>query len=142
MMVLKSSVVDRYHKIPKTISITSRTETNNHMQHRQQVPQDTSCASSTMAATLDSKSPAPIEAVDPIRPAPSDKDDVSATAGDAKSAAPPPVRAGGWLQWHEPGTSAEEKKLIFKLDWFLLSISCLLFFIKQVALLAPPQSLA
>jgi len=30
-----------------------------------------------------------------------------------------------WFQWHEPGTSREEKKLIAKLDWFLLSYSCL-----------------
>ncbi|PSN70254.1 MFS general substrate transporter [Corynespora cassiicola Philippines] len=37
-----------------------------------------------------------------------------------------------WWHWHEPGTSKEEKKLIFKLDWFLLSFSCLLFFIKQL----------
>lgn len=35
-----------------------------------------------------------------------------------------------WFHWHEPGTSAEEKRLIFKLDWFLLSYSCLCFFIK------------
>lgn len=38
----------------------------------------------------------------------------------------------GWFHWHEPGTSAAEKKLIFKLDWFLLSFSCLYFFIKQL----------
>lgn len=40
----------------------------------------------------------------------------------------------GWLHWHEPGTSAEEKRLLFKLDWFLLSFSCLTYFIKQVGL--------
>lgn len=39
----------------------------------------------------------------------------------------------GWLHWHEPGTSAEEKRLLFKLDWFLLSFSCLTYFIKQVS---------
>jgi ACS family pantothenate transporter-like MFS transporter len=39
---------------------------------------------------------------------------------------------GRWFHWHEPGTSAAEKKLIFKLDWFLLSFSCLCFFIKQL----------
>lgn len=38
----------------------------------------------------------------------------------------------GWLHWHEPGTSKEEKRLLFKLDWFLLSFSCLTYFIKQV----------
>lgn len=33
-----------------------------------------------------------------------------------------------WFHWHEPGTS----NVIFKLDWFLLSYSCLCFFIKQL----------
>jgi MFS transporter, ACS family, pantothenate transporter len=37
-----------------------------------------------------------------------------------------------WFHWHEPGTSAEEKRLIFKLDWFILSFSCLCFFMKQL----------
>lgn len=37
-----------------------------------------------------------------------------------------------WLHWHEPGTSKADKKLIFKLDFFLLSFSCLYFFIKQL----------
>ncbi|GMG33136.1 major facilitator superfamily MFS_1 [Aspergillus oryzae] len=37
-----------------------------------------------------------------------------------------------WFHWHEPGTSKADKKLIFKLDWFLLSFSCLYFFIKQL----------
>ncbi|KAL2830484.1 major facilitator superfamily transporter [Aspergillus cavernicola] len=37
-----------------------------------------------------------------------------------------------FFQWHEPGASKEEKWLIFKLDWFLLSFSCLTFFIKQL----------
>ncbi|KAJ5362363.1 Major facilitator superfamily domain general substrate transporter [Penicillium brevicompactum] len=37
-----------------------------------------------------------------------------------------------WFHWHEPGTSKADKKLIFKLDWFLLSYSCLCFFIKQL----------
>lgn len=39
-------------------------------------------------------------------------------------------QTGRWFHWHEPGTSAEEKRLILKLDWFLLSYSCLCFFIK------------
>lgn len=39
-------------------------------------------------------------------------------------------QTGRWFHWHEPGTSPEEKRLIFKLDWFLLSYSCLCFFIK------------
>lgn len=37
-----------------------------------------------------------------------------------------------WFHWHEPGTSKADKKLIFKLDWFLLSYSCLCFFIKYL----------
>ncbi|EED17016.1 allantoate permease, putative [Talaromyces stipitatus ATCC 10500] len=37
-----------------------------------------------------------------------------------------------WLHWHEPGTSKADKKLIFKLDFFLLSFSCLYYFIKQL----------
>ena len=38
----------------------------------------------------------------------------------------------GFFHWHEPGTSKEEKRLIFKLDFFLLSFSCLMFFLKQL----------
>ena len=88
-----------------------------------------------MAVDLRSKISSHNGAVDSIHPAGSDHGD-AATAADSKSAIQQPdTRAGGWLQWHEPGTSPEEKKLIFKLDWFLLSISCLLFFIKQVSLL-------
>ncbi|KAL4800655.1 alpha/beta-hydrolase [Aspergillus venezuelensis] len=37
-----------------------------------------------------------------------------------------------FFRWHEPGTSKANKWLIFKLDWFLLSFSCLTFFIKQL----------
>jgi ACS family pantothenate transporter-like MFS transporter len=50
----------------------------------------------------------------------------------ADSLQPADKGATGWFHWHEPGTSPEEKKLIFKLDWFLLSYSCLCFFIKQL----------
>jgi hypothetical protein len=45
---------------------------------------------------------------------------------------PPSQQSTSWFHWHEPGTSPEEKKLIFKLDWFLLSFSCLCFFVKQL----------
>ena len=38
----------------------------------------------------------------------------------------------GWFHWHEPGTSKQEKRLIFKLDWFLLSYGCLCFFNKYL----------
>lgn len=37
-----------------------------------------------------------------------------------------------WLHWHEPGTTAAEKRLLLKLDWFLLSFSCLTYFVKQL----------
>lgn len=36
------------------------------------------------------------------------------------------------LHWHEPGTSKEEKWLIRKLDIFILTYSCLCFFIKYL----------
>ena len=57
-----------------------------------------------------------------------------AVAGPKETAAPAQPLAGKekWFHWHEPGTSKEEKRLIFKLDWFLLSYACLMFFIKQV----------
>ncbi|KAL4924209.1 uncharacterized protein BDV17DRAFT_295634 [Aspergillus undulatus] len=46
------------------------------------------------------------------------------------SETPAPTRR--FFRWHEPGTSRADKLLIFKLDWFLLSFSCLTFFIKQL----------
>lgn len=57
------------------------------------------------------------------------------TAAPGPTGATPPQPSGstklsGWFHWHEPGTSPEEKRLIFKLDWFLLSYSCLCFFVK------------
>lgn len=42
----------------------------------------------------------------------------------------PTVR--GFFHWHEPGTSKEEKKLIFKIDFYLLTFSCLMYFLKQL----------
>ncbi|RAH65874.1 MFS general substrate transporter [Aspergillus aculeatinus CBS 121060] len=46
------------------------------------------------------------------------------------SKAPPAARR--WWHWHEPGTTKEEKWLIFKLDFFILLYSCLTFFIKYL----------
>ncbi|CAG8925386.1 unnamed protein product [Penicillium salamii] len=37
-----------------------------------------------------------------------------------------------WWHWHEPGTTKEEKWLIFKLDFYILLYSCLTFFIKYL----------
>lgn len=34
--------------------------------------------------------------------------------------------------WYEPGTTAKEKKLIFKLDFFILTYSCLAWFLKYL----------
>lgn len=86
-----------------------------------------------MMAKQDEKQSAQNSQTDPIQPAVSDRDDASATAAATlKQETPAPAAKSGWLQWHEPGTSPEEKKLIFKLDWFLLSFSCVMFFIKQV----------
>ncbi|KAF3053753.1 hypothetical protein E8E11_011946 [Didymella keratinophila] len=56
----------------------------------------------------------------------------SSTAGSKREPSTNPSPQAGWFHWHEPGTSAQEKKLIFKLDWFLLSFSCLCFFVKQL----------
>ncbi|KAF3034859.1 hypothetical protein E8E12_000459 [Didymella heteroderae] len=56
----------------------------------------------------------------------------SSTAESKRKATISPSPQAGWFHWHEPGTSAEEKRLIFKLDWFLLSFSCLCFFVKQL----------
>ncbi|KAK7533544.1 permease of the major facilitator superfamily [Phyllosticta paracitricarpa] len=47
------------------------------------------------------------------------------------SSKPQPARPS-LLHWHEPGTSKEEKWLIRKLDIFILTYSCLCFFIKYL----------
>lgn len=57
-------------------------------------------------------------------------------SADIKEAAPSTHdkhERSGWFHWHEPGTSKEEKRLIFKLDFFLLTFSCLTYFVKQVS---------
>lgn len=76
-----------------------------------------------------------IDVVDPTDRS-QDKDGIStasiAAAADVKPEPPQQPEPAAWFHWHEPGTSPEEKRLIFKLDWFLLSFGCLMFFIKQV----------
>ncbi|KAJ6445401.1 Protein phosphatase 2C [Purpureocillium lavendulum] len=37
-----------------------------------------------------------------------------------------------WFHWYEPGTSKEEKWLLFKLDFFILTYTCLTFFVKYL----------
>lgn len=60
------------------------------------------------------------------------EDNITTTTNhDVQQQAPTPPR-GRWFHWHEPGTSAAEKRLLFKLDWFLLSFSCLTYFVKQL----------
>lgn len=69
-----------------------------------------------MASTVTMAEKAPVEAI--VKDAEADRD-------------PAPAKSS-FFQWHEPGTSKEEKRLIFKLDWFLLSFSCLVYFLKQL----------
>lgn len=59
-----------------------------------------------------------------------DKDTQLSTSRDATYQAP--VERRGFFHWHEPGTSKQEKRLILKLDWFLLSYGCLCFFNKYL----------
>ncbi|CEJ87145.1 hypothetical protein VHEMI04319 [[Torrubiella] hemipterigena] len=37
-----------------------------------------------------------------------------------------------WYEWHEPGTSSAEKKLLLKMDFFILLYTCLTFFVKYL----------
>ena len=71
-----------------------------------------------------------VEAIDAKDTTSTTSNPVIDSKGDA--AAAPISSKEKWFHWHEPGTSKEEKRLIFKLDWFLLSYTCLMFFIKQV----------
>lgn len=73
------------------------------------------------------------------------KNRASVTSGPAPASSKnnditPLVNDRRWFSWHEPGTSPEEKKLIFKLDWFMLSFACLMFFIKQVSTIFPANA--
>lgn len=64
------------------------------------------------------------------------KDETTTTVVNGAQQQPPPNSGGSkgssWFHWHEPNTSPAEKRLLFKLDWFLLSFSCLTYFIKQL----------
>ena len=79
----------------------------------------------------------PIAVDNPIDTAASrDQSDEKRPSADIKEAAPSTDGTPGrsvWFHWHEPGTSKEEKRLIFKLDFFLLTFSCLTYFLKQVS---------
>lgn len=59
-------------------------------------------------------------------------DELTIKQHQSSSSDPDASKISGWFHWHEPGTSKEEKRLIFKLDWFLLSYSCLMFFVKYL----------
>ncbi|KAI1851030.1 hypothetical protein JX265_004562 [Neoarthrinium moseri] len=88
-------------------------------------------------AHLDSNAANAIKAVDPDTIHVRDHDGGSASSEKdagvvSKTTTPQQPEPARWFHWHEPGTSAEEKKLIFKLDWFLLSFSCLMYFVKQL----------
>ncbi|KAL2795021.1 alpha/beta-hydrolase [Aspergillus keveii] len=60
------------------------------------------------------------------------KDPTTVTKHSSDSSSTEQTPRRRFFQWHEPGTSKAEKWLIFKLDWFLLSFSCLCFFVKQL----------
>ncbi|SPO04361.1 related to transporter protein [Cephalotrichum gorgonifer] len=62
---------------------------------------------------------------------PSPRDSGSGKNGYVPADPKKAIALSDFFHWHEPGTSKEEKKLIFKLDWFLLSFSCLAYFLKQ-----------
>ncbi|KAL2402444.1 MFS transporter PfmaC [Exophiala dermatitidis] len=52
-------------------------------------------------------------------------------ADPARRAQPrPPIRR--WFQWYEPGISKAEKRLVFKSDCFILTYTCLTFFVKYL----------
>lgn len=55
---------------------------------------------------------------------------VQTTSADTRSStSSSPV---GFFHWHEPNTTREEKRLIFKLDFYILTYACLSFFVKQL----------
>lgn len=83
-----------------------------------------------MAPPLDSKT----GTVDFVQVAPTvaSADDKSVSGTKESAHTSETTEGRRWFHWHEPNTSKEEKKLIFKLDWFILSYSCLCFFIKQL----------
>jgi ACS family pantothenate transporter-like MFS transporter len=96
--------------------------------------QDTKTATLTGAEAIASagQSVSSVPTVDGRKPYNSkETEETHSSPSSAASGSQKPGR-NRWFQWHEPGTSTAEKRLIFKLDWFLLSISCLLFFIKQL----------
>ncbi len=83
------------------------------------------------------QTPADLVKVSPVPGGSSGGDDTSMSAVHQSTATAPASIAEKpasrrWFHWHEPGTSAAEKRLILKLDWFILSYSCLCFFIKQL----------
>jgi ACS family pantothenate transporter-like MFS transporter len=57
---------------------------------------------------------------------------ISATTSTDPSPSTQPAQAGGFFHWHEPNTSREEKRFIFKLDFFVLTYACFSFFVKQL----------
>lgn len=44
----------------------------------------------------------------------------------------PPSRKLDFLHWHDAATTREEKRFLFKLDFFLLTYACLSFFVKML----------
>lgn len=63
-----------------------------------------------------------------------DESTTSTTATDDQPQPPQQQKSGRrWFHWHdEPATAPAEKRLLRKIDWFLLSFSCLTYFVKQL----------
>lgn len=60
-------------------------------------------------------------------------EDVEIVATSSKSSLEENPKRKSWFKpWYEPGTSSKEKRLIFKLDFFILTYSCLAWFLKYL----------
>ena len=85
-----------------------------------------------MGAAETNTGSAVVAAPDVVQPVDMISEKNSVANVDEKPTLQEPAPRSGWLHWHEPGTTAAEKRLIFKLDWFLLSYSCLCYFIRRI----------
>lgn len=50
----------------------------------------------------------------------------------SSTGSPPPRRKLDFLHWHDAATTREEKRFLFKLDFYLLTYCCLSFFVKML----------
>lgn len=75
--------------------------------------------------------PRPTEAITQHHPDSHEKN-TATTDTLTPTPSPPSKSRGGFFHWHEPNTSPEEKRFIFKLDFFVLTYACFSFFVKQL----------